>query len=94
MEAKTAIKHLTSPATGNRLEQPIVTFFMVPGVVTGDAAQDKLLRSHEAEADAHSAEFFNYGWVQGDNQICSKTSQGKLASQIDPTTMQVSHEWL
>jgi hypothetical protein len=58
-----------------------------------DLAEDALLRSHEAEAVRVGAEFYNFGWGQDEHCICSKTTHGKLSSWIDPTTMQVSHEW-
>jgi hypothetical protein len=66
-------------------------FYIAPGASSGDPLEDTLLRGHEAEADAHKAEFWNYGWVTGENSICSKTSIGFLDTHIDPNTMHVSH---
>jgi hypothetical protein len=67
-----------------------------PGVVRTYFLPDdeaKLLDEHEAEAERHGAEFYNFGWASGDNFICSKTSKGVLATEIDRKTMEVSHSW-
>jgi hypothetical protein len=53
----------------------------------------KLLDEHEAEAERHGAEFYNFGWGNGDNFICSKTSKGVLTTTIDRKTMEVPHSW-
>ena len=74
-------------------DEGYVIFYTAPGVETGDPVEDKLLRSHEAEAGKQRARFGNYGWVTGDNIITSKTTRGKLTSWIDPKTMTVEHEW-
>ena len=70
-----------------------VVFYTAPGASTGNPVEDKMLRSHEAEADKQGAEFWNYGNVIGENEIYSKTSKGNLETCIDPRTMQVSHCW-
>jgi hypothetical protein len=59
-----------------------------------DCVEEKLLLEHEAEAEKHGAEFINYGAYSDLHEILSKTSKGKLASWIDPVTMQVGHEWI
>jgi hypothetical protein len=69
-----------------------VVFYTAPGAEAGDPVEDKLLRSHEAEAEKQGAEL-NYGWSTGDNAICSKTAKGILESNINPKTMQVRHFW-
>jgi hypothetical protein len=38
-------------------------------------------------------EFYNYGQVCGENYIESKTSKGRLVTDIDPKTMEVRHRW-
>ena len=72
----------------------VVTFYMAPGVPTDDPVENKLLRSHEAEANKQGAEFWNYGKGLAKNEIYSKTSRGHLESRINPNTMQVSHRWV
>jgi hypothetical protein len=69
------------------------TFYIAPGAITGDPVEDRLLRSHEAEAAERQAEFYNYGWVSGGRGISSKTSRGILTSEIDPKTTQINHSW-
>jgi len=70
-----------------------VVFYTAPGAEAGDPVEDKLLRSHEAEAEKQGAQFWNYGKVIGENEIYSKTSKGNLESQINPKTMQVTHRF-
>jgi len=70
-----------------------VVFYCAPGATTDDPMTDKLLRSHEAEAGKRRARFYNYGWSQVENGICSKTSKGKLSTWINPQTMHVGHKW-
>ena len=65
-----------------------------PGAETGDPVEDALRRAHEAEVDKQGAKFGDYYWGAAENEICSKTTRGKLASRIDPETMKVSHSWL
>jgi hypothetical protein len=74
-------------------DQAGYVFYCAPGANTGDPVEDKLLRSHEAEAERHKAEFYNYGQVSGENNIESKTSKGRLVTHIDPKTMEVRHRW-
>jgi hypothetical protein len=69
-------------------------FYIAPGAAGDDCVEEKLLREHEAEAAKHRAEFVNYGAYSDAHEILSKTSKGKLASWIDPATMQVGHEWI
>jgi hypothetical protein len=71
----------------------MVTFYIAPGASGVTPAEDKMLRSHEAEARRYRARIGNYGWVQNQNCICSKTTRGKLETQIDPVTMKVNHHW-
>jgi hypothetical protein len=71
----------------------MITFFVAPGAVTDDEVWNTLLRSHEAEAKRQGAEFGNYGWGTTDNGICSKTTRGRLSSEINPETMRVEHYW-
>ena len=73
-----------------------VVFRLFPSGMTPDeatSANDKLWAEHDAEAKRRNAEFYNYGWVQGDHDACSKTSRGNLSSVIDPGTMAVTHHW-
>jgi hypothetical protein len=77
-----------------KMNEGYVTFFMGPGVSTDDPVENKLLRSHEAEANKQEAEFWNYGNGLAKNEIYSKTSRGHLESRIDPNTRQVSHRWV
>jgi hypothetical protein len=58
-----------------------------------DPVEEKLCQAHEAEAAGHKAEFYNYGQVFGENSIESKTSKGRLVTDIDPKTMEVRHRW-
>ncbi len=53
---------------------------------------DKLLEAHVAEAEAHNAEFYNCGWATGEDFIHSKTSEGRLYSEIDQSG-KITHEW-
>jgi hypothetical protein len=53
-----------------------------------------LYRQHEAEAARQNAEFYNLGWVQTDFDVCSKTSKGYLVSEVDPDTVEVTHNWI
>jgi hypothetical protein len=62
-------------------------------VSTDDPVENKLLRSHEAEADKQGAEFWNYGKGTAENEIYSKKSKGHLVSCINPNTMEVRHQW-
>ena len=66
-----------------------VVFYTAPGAEAGDPVEDKLLRSHEAEAEKQGAEFWNCGKYTEENFIYSKTSKDHLESQINPKTMQV-----
>ena len=75
------------------MSEAYVTFFMGPGVSTDDPVENKLLRSHEAEADKQGAEFWNYGKGTAENEIYSKKSKGHLVSCINPNTMEVRHQW-
>ena len=70
-----------------------ITFLMGPGACPDDPAEEKLLREHEAEADRHGAEFWNYGAFLGHYALSSKTSNGYLYSKIDPAKMKVTHYW-
>jgi hypothetical protein len=70
-----------------------IVFYCAPGASSEDPIIDKMLRAHEAEARKQRARFHNYGWGQGENGICSKTSKGKLSTTINRETMHVSHEW-
>jgi hypothetical protein len=69
-----------------------IKFYIAPGARGDSAAEDKMLRAHEAEAAKRRAKFFNYGWASGRNGICSKTSHGILTTEIN-TKMEVSHSW-
>ena len=39
----------------------------------------KLIKAHEAEAEAKCAKFFNLGWARTDTGIASKTNKGSLS---------------
>jgi hypothetical protein len=56
-----------------------------------DPVNDKLWAEHDAEAERLGVEFYNYGWGQGGHHVQSKTSRGYLSSNIDPTTLEVTH---
>jgi hypothetical protein len=47
---------------------------------------------HDAEIAAHDAVVYNYGWVQDDTGIASKTSKGVLSTEVDAQGV-VTHEW-
>lgn len=55
--------------------------------------EDKLFTAHQEEADSQKAEIHNFGWGQSDYGICSKTSNGYLDSEINPETLEITHEW-
>jgi hypothetical protein len=58
-----------------------------------DPVRDKLAQAHDNEAARLGAEFTNFGWGSDENGIASKTTKGILVSNINPSTMQVSHRW-
>ena len=60
---------------------------------TPEAIWNNLLKEHEAEAGRRGAVFCNFGAVNDENSIYSKTNKAKLTTQIDPTTMEVTHNW-
>ena len=84
---------LRGPSSMTQEETAMVTFYIAPGASGVTPEEDKMLRAHEAEAANQRAEFFNYGWGIAENCIASKTTRGKLGTQIDPVTMKVSHHW-
>lgn len=51
-----------------------------------------LIASHMLEAENNNAEFYNCGWASGEDFIHSKTSQGRLYSEID-SEGNITHEW-
>lgn len=51
-----------------------------------------LLIGHQMEASEKNAEFYNFGWAIGEDFIHSKTSKGRLYSEIDKDG-NVTHEW-
>ncbi len=53
---------------------------------------DILADAHFAFADGQGAEFYNMGWAMGDDFIHSKTSIGRLYSEIDEKG-NITHEW-
>lgn len=53
---------------------------------------DTLTIAHFREAEEQGAEFHNLGWATGDDFIHSKTSIGRLYSEIDKSG-KVTHEW-
>lgn len=57
-----------------------------------DELQSKLYDAHVKEADRLRAEFYNLGWAMGDDFIHSKTSEGRLFTEIDANG-NVKHEW-
>ena len=54
--------------------------------------ETKLLLAHQAEMERADAEPYNFGWALGVDFIHSKTSKGKLYSEIDDDN-NVTHEW-
>ena len=50
--------------------EAVYVYWMGPG------GSDPLCLAHEAEAARLGVEFRNYGWVSGDDFICSKTDKG------------------
>ena len=58
------------------------------------ARQEKLLNAHIKEVEKkNKADFFNLGWVTGDDEIASKTTIGRIESKINPKTGKVTHKW-
>ena len=57
------------------------------------ALQDVLLQEHLKEMTKKGAEDYNLGWASGDYFIHSKTSKGRLYSEINPKTKKVTHTW-
>ncbi len=53
----------------------------------------KLLEEHGREAERQGAKFYDFGWVTNEHSIMSKTSRGYLDSEINPDTMEVTHQW-
>ena len=51
------------------MSEGCVTFYMAPDVPTDDPLENKLLRSHEAEANKQGAEFQNYGAFSGERDL-------------------------
>jgi hypothetical protein len=84
---------IRNPAERRRRRRGHITFLMGPGACPDDPAEEKLLREHEAEADRHGAEFWNYGAFLEHYALSSKTSNGYLYSKIDPAKMKVTHYW-
>jgi hypothetical protein len=58
-----------------------------------DPVRDKLARAHEDKAVELGVEFTNWGWGTDENGIVSKTTKGILSSSINPSTMEVHHQW-
>jgi hypothetical protein len=58
---------------------------------------NKLLDAHEGEMSRRGGEAYNLGWASGDTDhgqfIHSKTSVGRLYSEIDHGNGKVSHQW-
>jgi hypothetical protein len=80
----------------NDNDNDMVVFRVFPSGMTTDEAKtanDKLWAEHEAEAERHGAEFYNYGAFQDEHAAFSKTSRGGLSSRINPTTLEVRHFW-
>lgn len=58
-----------------------------------DDRMSQLVDAHCEEADMKGAEFYNLGWAQGDYFIHSKTDQGRLYSELNLKTGEITHEW-
>ena len=53
----------------------------------------KMITEHCSEVYAKGAEFYNIGWALGEDFIHSKTDQGRLFTEVDLETGEISHEW-
>lgn len=49
-----------------------------------------LVTAHLQQAERIAAEIVNFGWVVGDNGICSKTNKGFLETTVD-SNQQITH---
>jgi hypothetical protein len=47
----------------------------------GPVEGDPLCNAHVAEAERQGAEFYNFGWFQDDDCLCSKTDKGILSTE-------------
>ena len=65
--------------------EAVYVYWMGPG------GSDPLCLAHEAEAARLGVEFRNYGWVSGDDFICSKTDKGYLGTEWDAQSQQWRH---
>ena len=59
--------------------------------LNGKKIEEKLRNAHQKEADKRGIKIYNFGWVETDFAIGSKTSKGYFESQIDPNTMKITH---
>ena len=62
-------------------------------ICLAERAEATMYKEHNKEARRRRAEFYNYGWASGDYFIHSKTSRGRLYTEIDPDTFEVTHDW-
>jgi hypothetical protein len=72
-----------------------VTFYIAPvdPSTINDPIERMLLDEHQKECERRGGEFTNFGALQGNTEFFSKTTKGKLFSEIDPVTKKVSHFW-
>jgi hypothetical protein len=50
-------------------------------------------KAHRKEMKKQGVVCYNYGWVQDDDGICSKTSCGNLDTDYNQKTGRVTHRW-
>jgi len=76
-------------------EYNIVTFYLAPvdPATIDDPIERMLVDEHQKECERWGGEFTNFGWYQDRAAWVSKTTKGKLSSEIDPDTKKVSHFW-
>lgn len=61
------------------------------GVYEANEQEQKMLKAHMAEINAKGAEATNFGWATGEDFIHSKTTNGKLFTEI--INGKIKHEW-
>lgn len=54
---------------------------------------EKLLTAHIKEMESKGAEGYNIGWASGEGFIHSKTTKGRLYSEVVPKTKKIRHQW-
>lgn len=55
--------------------------------------ENTIFEAHEKEAKKRGLEFYNFGWSQTENGICSKTSAGFLTTEMNLVTKKIRHSF-